>query len=228
MASAGVQTAALWGGGSPTSAGTFEYDGTDWTAGGDMTFAGRDFSGGGVGTQTAALCIGGFISPSSNSNVMQEYNGSSWANIPQTYPNAAGTPGFSSCGTQTAVVSSGGPSPSGDNFKTRTWDGTSWTDENNLNIGHSGAVQRGTSTAAVVISGTPSSPPGYGTEIQTWDGTNWSTSPATLVTARAQAGGGGNTTSCFVASGSTTGGPYTNATEIYSGPALATLTLTTS
>ena len=222
MHGSGTQTAALWGGGSPSSSGSFEYNGASWTAGGAMTFAGRDFTGGGVGLQTAALQIGGFISPGNLSDVMQEYNGTSWSNIPQTFPTAADTGGFGSCGTQTAALSSGG---SGNNTNNLSWNGASWTTENSLNIGVSAQVQTGTSTLAVCVSGHPANPPSYSNEIQTWDGTNWSTSPATLGSGRAQAAGGGTTTSAWVAAGAP--GPLTS-TEIYSGPALATRTLTTS
>lgn len=225
MHSSGTQTAALWGGGSPSSSGSYEYDGSTWTAGGDMTFAGRDFTGGGVGILTAALQVGGFISPGSYSAVMQEYNGTSWSNIPQTFPTAPNTGGFASCGTQTACLSSGGPSGA---TATLSWDGSSWTTENNLGIGASGAVQRGTVSDAIMATGHPASPPTYGVEIQLWDGTCWSTSPASFSTGRAQASGGGTAAGAYVATGADGTPNYTNTTEVYQAAGFATQTITTT
>ena len=223
----GTQTAGLWGGGSPSSAGSFEYNGTGWTAGGDMTFSGRDFTGGSAGTQTAALQVGGFVSPSSTVATMQTYDGSSWTNIPQSFPTAALTDGFATCGSQTAALSAGGPSAPVGWTGTYDWDGSSWTTLNSLNIGTSHAVHRGTPASSIFATGHPASPPSYSNEIQTFDGTNWSTSPATLATARAQAAGGGPSTSAFFTGGRDSPGPLTS-TEIYTGPALATKTLTIS
>lgn len=225
MHSSGTQTAALWGGGSPSSSGSFEYDGSSWTGGGAMTFAGRDFYGGGVGTQTAALQVGGFISPGSLSSTMQHYDGSSWTNIPQTFPNAPLTGGMASCGTQTACLSTGGP-PNSTN--SQSWDGSSWTTAGSLTIGRSAHSQRGTQTAANILSGHPASPPTYSTEILTWDGSSWSTSSSTLSTGRAQAAGFGAAAAAAVASGADGTPNYTNTSEIFTEAAVATKTLTIS
>ncbi len=225
MHASGTQTAALWGGGSPSSSGSFEYDGSSWTGTGAMTFAGRDFSGGGVGIQTAALQIGGFISPGNLSATMQQYDGSSWTNIPQTFPTAPDTAGMASCGTQTAALSAGGPS---NPTVSLSWDGSSWTSTPSLNIGASAAVCRGTSTDAVYMTGHPASPPSYGVEIQTYDGSSWSTSPATFSTGRAQAVGAGTASAAYVAGGADGNSPPTNTTEEYNGPVVGVNTLTTS
>ena len=225
MHSTGTQTAALWGGGSPSSSGSYLYNGTAWTGTGAMTFAGRDFTGGGVGISTAALQIGGFISPGSLSATMQTFDGSSWTNIPQTFPTAPNTGGFASCGTQSAALSAGGP---GGVTASLSWDGSSWTSTPALNIGASAAVCRGTSTDAVYMTGHPASPPTYGVEIQTYDGSSWSTSPATFSTGRAQAAGAGTASAAYVATGADGTPNYTNTTEEYNGPAVAVKTLTTS
>jgi hypothetical protein len=224
MHSSGTQTAALWGGGSPSSSGSFEYDGSSWTGGGAMTFAGRDFYGGGVGTQTAALQVGGFISPGNLSAVMQHYDGSSWTNIPQTFPTAPLTGGMASCGTQTACLSTGGPPNSTSSL---SWDGSSWTTAGSLSIGFSGHSQRGTVSSANIISGHPASPPTYSTQILTWDGSSWSTSSSTLSEGRAQAAGFGAATAAAVASGADGTPNYTNTSEVFTEAAVATKTLTT-
>ena len=57
LAGAGTQTSALSaGGGEPSTATAFIYDGTSWTAVGSMTTA-REFTAG-AGTQTSALAFG--------------------------------------------------------------------------------------------------------------------------------------------------------------------------
>jgi len=225
MHHSGTQTAALWGGGSPSSSGSFEYDGSTWTAGGSMTFSGRDFSGGSAGILTAALQIGGFISPGNYSATMQQYDGTSWADIPQTYPSAPRTAGMASCGTQTAALSSGGPGGATDNL---SWDGSTWTTENNLSIGSSAAVQLGTTANATHMTGHPASPPSYGVEIQIWDGTCWSQSPASFSTGRAQATGGGSATDAYVAAGADGTPDYTNTTEVFEAARVGTVDITTS
>ena len=216
VGSAGIQTAALCIGGTNTTDKTFHYDGTNWTNGGNLNTAMR-FAVGSCGTQTAAMLTGGYQTPPGTpSAIMQSYDGSSWTTIPQTYPVSADTPAFRTSGTQTAIISAGG---SGSNTNSKNWDGTSWTANNPLVSGVSAQVQQGTQTATLVATGHP----GYGTGLQEWDGTNWSTNPATFSTGRSQAAGGGTTASMFVANGA----PSVDATEVYTGPALATKTLTT-
>ena len=225
MHSSGTQTAALWGGGSPLSSGSFEYDGSTWTSGGSMTFAGRDFYSGSAGTQTAALQIGGFINPGNYSNVMQEYNGSTWTNIPQTYPSAPQTNNIATTGTQTACISSGGTQGTPDQTQSQEWNGSTWTAVNSLATGIRSAVANGTVASCNLISGSPpSNPPYYDTGIQTYDGTSWAVSPVTLSTGRSQATGGGSGTSAFVTCGSDGTPDYTNTTEIFTdtGPAIVT------
>ena len=224
MHSTGTQTAALWGGGSPSSSASYLYDGSSWTGTGAMPFSNRNTKGGGVGVQTAALQVGGFISPGNYSSVMCTYDGSSWTNIPQTFPNGPLTGGMASCGTQTACLSTGGP-PSSTN--SQSWDGSSWTTAGSLSIGRSAHNQQGTVSAANAIAGHPASPGSYSTEILTWDGSTWSTTSSTLSTGRAQAGGFGAAAAAGVAGGA--GGSPTpeNTSEIFTDAAVATKTLTT-
>ena len=225
MHSSGTQTAALWGGGSPTSSASYEYDGSSWTGTGAMPFSNRDVYGGGVGVQTAALQVGGFISPGNLTNVMCEYNGSSWTNIPQTFPNGPLTGGMASCGTQTACLSTGGP-PNSTN--SQSWNGSSWTTAGSLSIGRSAHSQRGTVGGANAISGHPASPGSYSTEILLWNGTAWSTSATSISTGRAQAAGFGAQAAAAVAGGADGNSPPTNTCEIFTDAAVATKTLTTS
>ena len=221
MHSTGTQTAALWGGGSPLSSASYEYDGSSWTGTGAMPFSNRNTKGGGVGVQTAALQVGGFVNPGNYSSVMCTYDGSSWTNIPQTFPNAPLTGGMASCGTQTACLSTGGPPNS---TLSQSWDGSSWTAAGSLSIGRSAHNQQGTVSAANAMAGHPASPGSYSTEILTWDGSSWSTASSTLSTGRAQAGGFGAAAAAGVAGGA----PGLSSSEIFTDAAVATKTLTTS
>ena len=222
MHSSGTQTAALWGGGSPLSAETYEYDGSSWTDTGNMPFSNRDTFGGSCGTQTAALQVGGFINPGNYTNVMCEYNGSSWSNIPQTFPSAPKTGTFSTAGIQTACISAG---PSRDSIE---WDGSSWTTTNNLATGNAASAHQGTVSSSVLMTGpNPDGPTNYGGVVQTWDGTSWSNSPASASNPRSQAAGSGTSTAAYVAAGRDASDVLT-ATEEFDAAAVATKTLTTS
>ena len=84
--SAGTQTAAVYASGyvGPQPAppanlmlvGTFHYDGSSWTAGGD--FNNRRFIGGSCGIQTAALAMGGNSPAGAQRGEVEEYDGTSW------------------------------------------------------------------------------------------------------------------------------------------------------
>ena len=218
MVSVGTQTAALWGGGSPTSSASYLYNGTAWTGTGAMPFSNRDVYSGGAGTSTAGLSIGGFISPGNYSSTMQNFDGSSWTNIPQTFPSAPKTNTFSTAGIQTACISAG---PGTDSLE---WNGSSWTSTNALATPSTSAVHTGTVSGSVLIGGGP----GQQTHIQTWDGTNWSNSPLSISSGRSQAAEAGTATASYIVGGADGTPTNSAATEEFNGAVVATKTLTTS
>ena len=153
MPGAGTQTAALTMGGETApgytdSEACFEYNGTSWTAGGDLIKAGfQRFS---AGTQTAGLGFGGYLDPSSAlSTHSEEYDGSSWT--------AGGTMLFAhggsvGAGTQIAAIGMGGDGES----KTQTYDGTAFATSATINTarvntGGGGNLQSG----AIFFGGPP-------------------------------------------------------------------------
>jgi len=80
----GTQNAALATGGFTSSPSPFshplcteEYNGTAWSAGGNLIQGGCDL--GGAGTQNAALAFGGAGSPVNRSSCTEKYNGTSWS-----------------------------------------------------------------------------------------------------------------------------------------------------
>ena len=134
----GVLTAGLMAGGagspdgdpgtSGATAATLEYDGTDWTAGGDINTV--RYRAGVVGTQTAGLKFAGgnpgFTGPT------ESYDGSSWTAL----PNSLGTgnlPGFSAL--------------------TEEWDGSSWAAASAIATARTGAASAGTTSSALMAGG---------------------------------------------------------------------------
>jgi hypothetical protein len=106
-------------------------------------------------------------------------------------------------GTATANLVSGGNSPSNSYYAiVEQWDGSSWTEKNDLNVGRRYAQGNGSSTSALFIGGVV--PPGNTNSAlnEQWDGSSW-TETGDLNTAR-RAGFSsqkGTVTATIVASG---------------------------
>ena len=151
-----------------------EYDGTNWTSGGDMNSARNAFMAATQGTQTATLAAGGGTAN------CETYDGSSWTevgNLPVSCGNNKGG------GTQTNAVSYGGEPPGGvpAGVEAYTWDGTSWTASANMAKHRIQLAGSGTATAALAISGVQ---PGLISDTEEWHNT------FTVVTAGAWASSG--------------------------------------
>ena len=135
--------------------------------------------------------------------------------------NSARSSGQGAGATHSAAViwSGEGPSPA-DRAKTESYDGSSWTEVNDLNSARIYPFGDGTQTAAFTAGGhNPSNAPVYRTETETWDGTSWTVlGPANLNTGRAQGGSNGITTSALAYTGESPGPPprsfYNNAEEL--------------
>ena len=89
----GPQTAAFKAGGnSPTTNETLNYDGTNWTAQGNLPAASYNACGSNIGSQTAGMYFGGGNPGTGNTTLL--YDGSSWttsATVPLTYTNKGST-----------------------------------------------------------------------------------------------------------------------------------------
>ena len=88
------------------------------------------------------------------------------------------------------------PSPNKSDL-TEKYDGTSWSEVNDLNTYRAGLMGSGTQTAAFATGGYQ---PGYVTNMEIWDGTSWS-EENNLNTARHYGGGAGTATAGLVFSG---------------------------
>ena len=101
-------------------------------------------------------------------------------------------------GTSTAAIAVGGASPGGVVDSTELWDGTNWTEVNNLNTATDNLNQSaGTSTAAIEAGGAA---PGYTAKNESWNGTNL-TEVGDLNTARGLMPELGTQTAAIVVSG---------------------------
>ena len=170
----GTTTAAYAGNGGVPPNGmsnyTEEFDGSSWTAGGNLPGSWRHS--GGTGIQTAGLCVGGFNGPS-NLNGVYHYNGSSWSGG-GNYPVAQYA--VSVAGTQTAAIGMGGGS---DTTPANTYNGSSWTSAGTMSVGRSWFGSAGTTTAALAIGGSNATTG----QCEEYDGSSW-TSGGSLVTGR--------------------------------------------
>ena len=193
---AGTQTASLVYGGNPAPGGATtlneNYDGTSWTEVGDLP-GNRDqmIS---FGTTTAAIAADGtsdngttFITSTTS------WNGTAWTDVPATVNTNSRQRG--SAGVQTAGLGAAGVTPGGNNVNNELWDGTSWTEVNNVNTGGQQRRGAGTQTAAILVSVYPNS----GIHEQ-WDGTSW-TETTNLNTARAYASTSGSQTNALAFGG---------------------------
>ncbi len=159
----GTQTASIaFGGGFDNTNATELYNGTNWTEVNNLNTGRR--AGARAGTSTAALCGGGFASPSVV--VTELWNGTNWTEV-NDLNNAREA--MAGDGTSTSALAIGG-SPYGTSSN-ESWNGTNWTAVNNLNQGRYFLAASGASnTSAIAIGGEPE-PQGARTEL--WNGSNW-------------------------------------------------------
>ncbi len=170
-------------------------------------------SGTGFGIQTAAVYAGG-RSTTAASTSTYEYNGSGWATS-GALNTAKYELGGTTAGTQTAGLCYGSQtSPPGFNVSAacEEYDGTSWTNGNNMATGVSFEGGSGIQTAAFSAGGrTPSNT----NNSQEYDGTNWSNGNNINTTRQFLVGMGTQTAGIIAAGESPSGG--SNSSETYDG-----------
>ena len=227
LASAGIQTAGLIAGGQPTPAVAITelYDGTSWTEVNDLNQGRQNFAG--AGTQTAAVVFGGLAPPAvggppnSNCNQTETWNGTNWTevnNLNTARRNIAGD------GIQTSALGfggyqdSGGPPTSEFFALTESWNGTSWTEVNDLNYGKNNlGAAADSNTAALAFGGNHSPSPAGLAQTELWNGTNW-TEVNDLNQSRRGLAGAGISTAALAFAGSADGVPTApSLTETWNG-----------
>ena len=122
-------------------------------------------------------------------------------------------------GLYTAALSSGGESPT--TGKTESWNGTNWTELNDMNSARRSLAGAGTNIATLVFGGNTTTVVALTEE---WNGVSWA-EVADLNTARSSAGAGGTTTNGLAFGGETP--PVTAATEEWNVPSNLTKTVDT-
>jgi len=207
LGGAGTQTAALvFGGGlpSPFKNETESYNGSTWTEVNNMNTTRTALEG--AGSQTAALGFGGYSTPYTGAT--ESWNGTSWTTLPATLNTARGNMGGG--GIQTSAMCFGGiagpPAGTPIEAKTELWDGSTWTEVNDLNTARyylTSSTQDSGNTASLAFGGA-NGPKLAVTE--SWNGTSW-TEVADLNTARDNLFGGGIATSAIGSGGVAAGSP---------------------
>jgi len=184
-----------------------EWNDTVWTTDGALA---SDFTnGGGAGTASAAVIAGGYTSTNllttqEVTKTISTLTAAAWASGGTLNVSRKQTYG---AGSQTAGLIFGGEGPSGDRNQTEEYNGSTWTEVNNMPATNKDHAGFGIQTAAVACGGSPN------TTSLNYDGTNWTASPGSLNTGRSNAGGTGTQTA-----GLTFGGyPSITATEEYGG-----------
>ena len=211
---AGTQTSALGFGGTTTipnpqtaSLSTEEYNGSGWASSGNLNTT-RVF-GGGTGTQTAGLAFAGGTSgtppfaPMLNST--EEYDGSTWTNVPGTMATARNL--LSGAGIQTAALAITGYTGTAVTNATEEYDGSTWTAGGNVGSTRYNVGAAGTQTAGLAFGGS-----GTSSATEEYDGSSW-TAGGSLNTGRNGIGGSGIQTAAIGFGGN----PTTGATELYNG-----------
>jgi len=213
LAGAGTTTAALAVAGSAGTGltNTAEaFGGSSWTSSPSCNTARYQLAG--FGTQTNMVIAGGLIPPFSNAT--EEWNGSSWTEKNELNTARQGL-NSSGSGVYTAGIVAGGrkahPSnPGQEANETELWNGTSWTEVNELNEAKQLGGLFGTSTSAIYAGGADTATL---SATESWDGTSWS-EVNDLSTARYYTAAGGASNQ----SGIIAGGAPGAATEEWSFP----------
>ena len=197
------------------SSGNTSYNGSAWTELGDVNLARATMSG--FGTYNAAVITGGYDgavpAPTAYKTNVEEWDGSSWTEV-TNQPEMQTESG--SAGSQTAGLIFGGGNNPGLTAKTKSYDGTNWTEVNALNTAKNRSMGYciGTQTAAMIAGGDTPGPAITGAT-ESWNGTSW-TELNDMNTARFLSAGSGSQTSSVVAGGRQGANRYTN-TELWDG-----------
>ena len=219
-AGAGIQTAAfVTGGPTPASARvvtTNEYDGSSWTAGGDINTARNYHSAAVQSTLTAGLIFGG--KAPGFTGVTEEYDGSSWTESGDLNTARDGWAG--GIGTQTAALCAGGAKPA-NTAESEEYDGTSWAEGNDLNVARSSLAAGGSQTAGLLYGGEIAGSPNTSAATEEYNGTSW-TAGENMGAARYRHGGCGSQTAAIAFGGRTYPAGDSAVAQVYDGTDWAT------
>ena len=219
---AGPGTAAVVYGGWMTAVTdtTSEYDGSSWTAGGNLGTARAAYQSG-TGSQTAALCASGY--GTTNVALSEEYNGSSW-----TEGNSMNQARYTVTGggVQTSAIFAGGSQvgvgPPSSVTNAESYNGTSWTNETVTPANKwTGKAFSGTSETSNIFIGVGSD----SDDTFSYDGSSWTDLSRSLVTGKNTIAGGsqqGTSTSAIITGGFSPAPAIVATSQQYNGTAWVT------
>ena len=208
----GTQTAGVYAGGNkppPTTTNVEEYNGTAWSEVNDMPTASFALASATNSPQTSGIVFGG--TNAANTGVSAEsdsYDGTNWTETAEMTTGRKQLGGTGSSSTA-ALAFSGNPGPG---VLTELWNGSSWTEVNELNAQKQSTSCFGTSTAAIAAGGSPPAT----TTVEQWNGSSW-TEVAEMNTQRSRGAGIGTTTDGLVGGGLTPAPANTAVTEAWNG-----------
>ena len=177
-----------------------------WASGGSMNRGNNIEAQGAGASNTAAIAAGGQTGgpPYAATGKTEKYNGTAWTEVNDL--NSARNNSAASSNSPDSSMLYFGESPEGGasgphTDSTEAWDGSSWTEVNDLNTGRREAGGTGTKTAALCIGGSED-PPAHINKVEQWDGTSW-TEIAEINTARNENASAGIVTSALTFGGRT-------------------------
>ena len=165
-----------------------------WASGGTMPV--NLYSAAYCGTQTAGVFTGGIPGESAATYL---YDGSAWTTSPATLDDGRHYLSSTGIGTQTAAQIMGGESPAIVGA-TEQFDGSTWSEVNDLNNVRIAICGAGTQAAGLAMTGGHTSGADSTTYVESWDGTSWTNATA-APHSKKYAMGGGTQTSAFTAGG---------------------------
>ena len=179
---------------SPVSNGDIWYNSTSqtlkgvvpvsaWSSGGALNTAVEQNQAFGL-TQNAAISVGG----AQDLNGTESYNGTAWTNVADMGSNRRTT--WCAVGTQTAGLCAGGYDGTSPVANSEEWNGSSWSEGNNLNTGRYGNQGGGSQTSAITWSGTSDGGSTFPTASESYDGTSWTATNPTNTGMYKSAGAG--------------------------------------
>ena len=179
--------------------------------------------GGGTGTQTAGMVFAGFDAATALGQT-EQYNGTSWTEVGDL-TTARGKLGSATAGSQTAALGFGGSTAEPSNpaivNNSEEYNGSSWTEGDNLNTARYNLAGAGTQTAGLGFGGYTTSTDRN--ESEEYNGSSW-TEGNNLNTARGNLSGCGTQTAALGAAGYVQGSGNQTVTEEYNGTSWTTVT----
>ena len=222
-----------------TVANTEYYDGTSWTEVSDISTATRDQMPSKAGTSSLAFVAGGsqptrvatteewtapstftkqiegqlFFNSTSNAFKVTEKSvpGGVWA-TGGSLNTARAYIGPATRGTQDAALGFGGD-PNGSTV-TESYNGSSWTEVNDLNTSRAAAAGAGTYTSALASTGFPSTGKD---KVESWDGSSWTEVAEPNLPRDSTGGTGASNTSAIIFGGYNPPQIYEAETEVWDG-----------